>query len=256
MTQIAATPAATRYSVRFAATADDRESAQRLRHRCFVIDAGRAALAEGLDTDRFDALCRHVIIEEAEAVVATFRVMTLTGGAALASSYSAQSYDLSGLASYARPMVELGRFCISPDVTDPAESAQILRLALSAITRIVDQASAGLLFGCASFTGTDPEPYRAAFQFLATRHAAPDALRPRQRAAETVALNTGHAPSPRALPPLLRSYLGLGGWVSDHAVVDREMSTLHVFTAVETDRVPPRRAEALRRLAEVLLPDF
>jgi L-ornithine Nalpha-acyltransferase len=35
------------------------------------------------------------------------------------------------------------------------------------------------------------------------------------------------------LPPLLRTYLGMGGWVSDHAVVDRELDTLHVFTCVE-----------------------
>jgi putative hemolysin len=52
-----------------------------------------------------------------------------------------------------------------------------------------------------------------------------------------------------ALPPLLRTYLGMGGWVSDHAVVDRELDTLHVFTCVEVDRVPPARAASLRAVA-------
>jgi putative hemolysin len=52
-----------------------------------------------------------------------------------------------------------------------------------------------------------------------------------------------------ALPPLLRTYLGMGGWVSDHAVVDRELDTLHVFTCVEVDRIPAARAASLRAVA-------
>ena len=51
------------------------------------------------------------------------------------------------------------------------------------------------------------------------------------------------------LPPLLRTYLGMGGWVSDHAVADRELDTLHVFTCVEVDRVPAARAASLRAVA-------
>jgi len=52
-----------------------------------------------------------------------------------------------------------------------------------------------------------------------------------------------------AMPPLLRSYLILGGWVSDHAVIDRDLATLHVFTALEIAAIPPGRARLLRALA-------
>jgi putative hemolysin len=51
------------------------------------------------------------------------------------------------------------------------------------------------------------------------------------------------------MPPLLRSYLMMGGWVSDHAVIDAELDTLHVFTGVEIARVPEARARLLRRAA-------
>lgn len=51
----------------------------------------------------------------------------------------------------------------------------------------------------------------------------------------------------RAMPPLLRSYLLMGGWVSDHAVIDAELNTLHVFTGVEVARVPEARARRMRR---------
>ena len=52
------------------------------------------------------------------------------------------------------------------------------------------------------------------------------------------------------MPPLLRTYLSMGGWVSDHAVVDRQMNTLHVFTGVEISAIPPARKRLLRAVAQ------
>ena len=77
---------------------------------------------------------------------------------------------------------------------------------------------------------------------------------PGRRAAEVVDLALAGPVEDRrealaALPPLLRTYLGMGGWVSDHAVVDRELDTLHVFTCVEVERVPAARAASLRAVA-------
>jgi putative hemolysin len=51
-----------------------------------------------------------------------------------------------------------------------------------------------------------------------------------------------------AMPPLLRSYLMMGGWVSGHAVIDRTMNTLHVFTALDIGAIPPARKKLLRAL--------
>ncbi len=52
------------------------------------------------------------------------------------------------------------------------------------------------------------------------------------------------------MPPLLRSYLLMGGWVSDHAVVDRQMNTLHVFTGLEISAIPAARKRLLRAVAQ------
>jgi putative hemolysin len=51
------------------------------------------------------------------------------------------------------------------------------------------------------------------------------------------------------MPPLLKTYLLMGGWVSDHAVVDNDLNTLHVFTGLEIRAIPPARAKALRMVA-------
>ena len=53
----------------------------------------------------------------------------------------------------------------------------------------------------------------------------------------------------RAMPPLLKSYLMMGGWVSDHAVIDAQMNTIHVFTGVEIDSIPPARKRLLTMAA-------
>ncbi len=217
--------------------------AQALRARCFGM--------RGRDRDDFDDICTHVLVREAASgdLVCCFRLMVLESGRDLGRSYSAQFYDLSGLARFAGRMAEMGRFCVRPERRDP----DILRLAWGAATRLVDEAGVRLLFGCTSFAGTDPGRYRGAFALLGARHLAPRRWRPRPAAAEIVSFPSDPEPEPRralaAMPPLLRSYLGLGGWVSDHAVIDRRMNTLHVFTGVEVARIPPARKRLLRALA-------
>ena len=226
--------------VRLARTPDDLAACQALRHDCFFGAPGR-------DADAFDPLCRHVMVGGEGGLVGTCRVMLLPGGAALQASYTASAYDLSPLARYARPVMEVGRFCAAPGTT-----TDVLRLAWGALTGLVDAHGVGLLIGCSSFPGADPQRHAAALALLGAHHRGPADLLPLRRAAQTVPLS-GPLPDRRAalggLPPLLRSYLGLGGWVGDHAVVDPVMDTVHVFTALAVDAVPPARARALRALA-------
>jgi len=110
-----------------------------------------------------------------------------------------------------------------------------------------------LLFGCSSFQGSDPDRHRQALALL-RGHLAPTDKRPGRKAREVFDLTTLPAVDARqgllAMPSLLRTYLAMGGWVSDHAVIDRTLDTLHVFTAVEIDRIPAARARALRAIAE------
>jgi putative hemolysin len=248
-----------RYQARPATTTEDVRRAQRLRWLAFraAPDAGAGVDARGeagcLDADGFDAACTHMLIEEAASgtLVCSFRLMDLPSGAVIGRSYAAQFYDLSALAGYAGRMVEMGRFCVHPAWRD----ADILRVAWAAMTAHVDATGVQMLFGCSSFRGTDAREYRDAFALLRARHLAPARWQPRVKAPSVVrfgGLQGGH-PDPRRamarMPPLLRTYLMMGGWVSDHAVVDRDLGTLHVFTGLEVGAVPPARARALRGIS-------
>ncbi len=234
-----------KYGSRLAQSASDLEAAQRLRARAFK-------LFETLDQDRFDDLCRHILIEEQTTgrLVCCFRMLPLTG-ATISRSYSAQYYELSALETYEGKMVEMGRFCIDPEVTDP----DILRVAWGAMTHFVDSEKIDLLFGCSSFAGTETESYLDTFAMLKARHLGPKRWLPRVKAPDVFRFAARLRRKPDAkmamlrMPPLLRTYLMMGGWVSDHAVVDRQMNTLHVFTGVEIRAIPAARKRALRSVA-------
>lgn len=240
-----------RYLARFAADHADIAQAQGLRDLCFRTARGLS----GRDADRYDAACRHVLVEDGDSgeLVCCYRVLILADGRQIDTSYSAQFYDLARLSEYRALMIELGRFCIHPDRSDP----DILRLAWGALSRVVDAKGVGMLFGCSSFDGAVPAVHAEALALLARAHLAPARWRPGVKAGVKAALvypfaqdlADRAASGGRALltmPPLLRSYLLMGGWVSDHAVLDPDLNTLHVFTGLEIAAVPPGRARLLR----------
>lgn len=232
-----------RYNLREAVSVEDLTAAQQLRG--LVFREGRD------DRDQFDSRCKHILIEDRASgqVVCCFRLLVLQGGEDIQNSYSAQYYELSSLRGIEGPMIELGRFCVHPGCSDP----DILRAAWGALTKYVDEIDAQLLFGCSSFAGIEEADYLDAFSLLRERHLAPKRWLPRVKAprvfpfASKLRLRRPNLKAAmRAMPPLLRTYLMMGGWVSDHAVIDRDLNTLHVFTGLEVRAIPPARARVLR----------
>lgn len=238
-----------RYRARRAESAEDLAAAQRLRALAFL---GRASPP---DRDGFDPRCTHVLVDDlfTAQLVCCFRLLPLASGAELTRSYSAQFYDLSALSRFPAPLAEVGRFCLHPEARDP----DILRVAWGGLTRFVDDTGLRLLFGCSSFKGVQAEPYLDTLALLNENHLAPARWRPKAKASSATVrfadLLKTRQPDRRAglrgMPPLLRTYLSMGGWVSDHAVVDSEMNTLHVFTGLEIAKVPAARKRLLRAVA-------
>ncbi|WP_420586871.1 GNAT family N-acetyltransferase [Ruegeria sp.] len=235
-----------RYRARLAQSPRDVADAQKLRTLAF--GTGQT------DQDAFDPVCAHILVEDTQAghrLVCCFRMLTMRDGTEIGRSYSAQYYDLSALEGFDGRMVEMGRFCIHPDWKDP----DILRVAWGAMTAYIDQNGIEMLFGCSSFAGTETDDYLDAFAILKHRHLAPKRWLPRVKAPDVFRFASRLRRRPDAkkamlrMPPLLRTYLMMGGWVSDHAVVDRHMNTLHVFTGLEIGAIPPARKRLLRAVA-------
>lgn len=232
--------------VTLARSAEDFRAVQHLRALSFRNTTGAGVV------DTFDAHCQHLLIRSAHSpqALGAARLRRLQGPDDLASSYSAQFYDLEVLERSQRACLEIGRICID---TAHRDDPDLLRGLLAGLTRLAQAARAEILMGCASFRGADPDCHAPALAYLATHHLGPAALRPGRRATDVVDLLRAGDPCPvtglRQVPALLRLYLGLGGWVSDHAVIDRALDTLHVFTVVETAAIPAVRLHSLHLLA-------
>ena len=234
-----------RYRVDIADSDADFAASYVLRTLCFGPAGG--------EQDVFDAASTHFLVTDTanEQLVCSFRV-ALLDAQAITASYSGQFYDLERLARFQGNILELGRFCVHPQVGDP----DLLRIAWGALTRFVDEHNVRLLFGCSSFQGTDPAPYLDAFAHLKARHLAPPNWAPHMKSDSVFDFDTHvtHSVDAKgamaAMPPLLRTYLMMGGWVSNHAVVDHHMNTLHVFTGLEIAAIPPARKRLLRAVLE------
>lgn len=247
---VEARPGQGRFAARIAQSNADLRAALALRQQVFRGAAGKAGVP---DRDAFDARSTHMLVEcrRTGALMCTFRMMQFDAGTDIVQGYAAQFYDLSALAEFDGPLLEIGRFCLAPDAQDP----DILRVAWGALTSHVDAQGVKLLFGCSSFHGINAEAHLDAFSLLKERHLAPKRWLPRVKspsifpfAAKLRRRQPDLNAAMKAMPPLLRSYLAMGGWVSDHAVVDRDLGTLHVFTGVEIAAIPPSRARALRAI--------
>ncbi|MFT5066212.1 MAG: putative hemolysin [Yoonia sp.] len=224
---------------RMAGSADDVAACQALRHVCFH---GRA----GLDADQFDALSDHVMVARDGVLVCTLRLRVMPDGADFSGTYTGSFYDFG---PFAGPTLEVGRFCVAKN----AFSSDVLRLAWAAITHYVDAHQVTHLYGCASFAGTDPIAYADAFGALQAKHLGHAKVTPKaidnKKISEIIVYDHDPRRAMEQMPPLLRSYLGMGGYVSDHLVVDHTLGTLHVFTGLDIDAIPAARVKSLRALA-------
>lgn len=221
---------------------DDLAAALALRGLAFRGDPGAG------DRDPWDAACLHLLAgPEGGPVLATLRLHPHPEGRI--AGYAGRHYDLRALAASPGPALELGRLCLHPDHPDP----DLVRLVWAGVARAAGAWGAARLIGCTSLPGPDPEPLAPALALLARCHLGPEGLRPRALAPDTRALaGFASAETPGAaalLPPLLRAYLALGGWVGAELVIDRDLGTCHVFTCLDIAAMPPARRDRLRALA-------
>lgn len=235
--------------VRLATTAEELEAVQALRYRVFYEEMGaqadKIAVATRRDHDEFDAVADHLLVvdhdlgENVNNVVGTYRLIRQEAAQRLGRFYSASEYDISVLESFPGQKLELGRSC-----TDAAyRSRAVMQLLWRGIAAYVFHYGIDLMFGCASLSGTDPDALAPELTYLATHHLAPEAIRPRALPARYVEMRRGDPAGLDArqalmsLPPLIKGYLRLGGFVGEGAVIDGQFNTTDIAVVVQTDLV-------------------
>ena len=235
--------------LRLAENEDEIRAAQALRYRIFYEEMSAEPTAEmsrlRRDFDSFDDYCDHLLVIDRalpagpRRVVGTYRLLRRAMAEKRGQFYSVDEYDIRQILAFPGEILELGRSCIEPAY----RQRSIMQLMWRGIADYVMYHEIGLMFGCASLAGVDPAAHALALSYLHHHHLAPANLRPRALPSRYVAMNM--MPRDRVdaraalgqLPPLIKGYLRLGGFVGDGAVIDNQFHTTDVSVVVVTDRV-------------------
>ncbi len=236
-----------RFETRLARDPADLTQAQRLRYRVFVEELGGTGEgvdhARGLEEDAFDRFAEHLLLIDraGDRVVGVYRLMDDAAAARAGRFYSAAEYDLAPLTGSGRRLLELGRSCLDAAYRGGAGMMHLW----AGLAGIVEARGIEVLFGVASFHGTDVAALAEPLSALAQRHLAPADVRPRSRVYQRMDLvpeaEVDRTRAMLATPALIKAYLRLGGFVGDGAFVDHAFNTTDVCLVLDTARMSPRQ---------------
>lgn len=247
------------FVVRLAATPDDLAASQALRYRVFYEEMAAAPTEEmrrlRRDFDHFDDICDHLLVIDqdrsngAGCVVGTYRLLRRSVARQHGGFYSEQEYDVSALLALPGELVELGRSCVDAEY----RNRSVMQLLWRGLAAYVHTYDIDLMFGCASFPSAEPQAFGAQLSYLHNYHLAPQPLRPRALDhmyvdMDLVSLDGLDVPTVvNDLPPLIKGYLRVGGFVGDGAVVDHQFNTTDVCVIVKTDQLTEKYDRRYRR---------
>lgn len=250
MAQPNTTGMAADFQVRLATSDEDLHRAQRLRYEVFVEELGAAGPlvdhAARLERDHLDPFFDHLLLIDTRSddVVGVYRLMRQCAAQRAGGFYSAAEYDLGPLIASKRRILELGRSCLRRDVRGGIAMHQLW----AGLAQYVARHKIEVLFGVASFHGTDIAALAQPLSLLHHRHLAPEChrVRARESAYQDMALIEESALDRKAammqIPSLIKAYLRLGGTVGEGAFIDRSFNTVDVCLIMDTARLSDRQA--------------
>jgi putative hemolysin len=248
----AATP---RYEARLTRAAEEIRQSQALRYRVFVEELGGDGPGVDhrarIESDAYDPHCRHlVLIDHARpeaGVVGVYRLIDADAAAAAGRFYSETEYDLAPLKRSGRRLLELGRSCLDPAYRGGAGMMYLW----VALAQVVTRERIEILFGTASFHGTDVAALAPQLALLHHRHLAPADIRPRALDRQPMDLlpeaGIDRTAAMLATPALIKAYLRLGGFVGDGAYIDHAFNTTDVCLVLDTARMNQRQRAIYQR---------
>lgn len=235
------------FDIRIATSERDLRAAQRLRYRVFVEElGGDGPLVDHenrLERDEFDPVVDHLCLidkrrsaDALDHVVGAYRLLPGLRAEEFGRFYCDSEYDLTRLRTSGRSLLELGRSCVDRDY----RGGSGMFLLWNALADYVLDLGIELLFGVASFHGTDSRILAPSLSWLYHHHLADETLRPTARAEGYQPMNL--VPPDQldrrevmiGMPALIKAYLRLGGRVGDGAYIDRDFNTTDVFLLMDT----------------------
>lgn len=226
--------------VSLAAVPAEIRAAQRLRYRVFVEEMGARidAADPGIESDRFDPYCQHLIVRDRinGGVVGCYRILTDTQAMLAGGYYSQSEFDLTRILATPGRFMEVGRTCVHPDY----RSGAVIALLWSGLARFMVMNKIDYLMGCASIplrTGTHEAT--AIYQRLADKHLSPERWRVYPKT-PLPRMQLAGADAPVTIPPLVRAYLRAGAMICGEPAWDPEFNVADLFVLLRAEDINER----------------
>lgn len=242
--------------VRLAQTPRELRKAQSLRYKVFYGEMAAVANAKTRlfrrDEDRFDRICDHLLVFDHDSlnhrkkprIVGTYRLLRQDVAESHGGFYTADEYDIAPLLARHSHLkfLELGRSCVLPDY----RTSRTVELLWHGIWSYVRAHHLDVMFGCASFAGTDPKDNATALSFLHHHAAATPEWTVKALPGRYTDMNcltrdeVSARTAVRNLPPLVKGYLRLGAKIGDGAVIDHQFGTTDVLIVLPVSEIDER----------------
>jgi putative hemolysin len=246
-----------RYSLLLSTDPVHVEAAQRLRYDVFSSEPGFALTRQdtGLDVDRFDEHCDHLLVREDNSgeLVGCYRMLSPAGAVAAGGLYTATEFDIQALDSLRPSLVEMGRAVVHNDHRNGA----VVLLMWAGILAYLDRCGYDYVTGCVSVpVAGDGEPpgahIRGVRDFVLRRHAAPPSYRVHPHRPVIIdgrPLDEISPPARPVIPPLMRGYLRLGARICGEPAYDADFGVGDFPALLDKRQADTRYLRRLRSIS-------
>lgn len=237
------------FEVRMTRTKEERRQVRALRYRVFVEEEGASATEEQKNLreeyDSYDRFAEYLGVFHEGRVVGTYRIINRDAAEKMGGFYTETEFDISKIKKSGANIVEMSRACVAPEYR---ENALVMRLLWAGLGEYIMRHKIGIVFGVASWTGTNPAESAQAISYLYYNHLSPLRLR---ATVESTKLAPGVNPkltrmnilpevfvdaniARRQMTPLVKGYLRINATFGRGVFIDKPFNSYDVFVMLRT----------------------
>ena len=240
------------FEVRLTRTKEERRQVRALRYRVFVEEEGASATEEQKNLreeyDSYDRFAEYLGVFHNGKIVGTYRIINRDAAEKMGGFYTETEFDISKIKRSGTNIAEMSRACVAPEYR---ENALVMRLLWVGLGEYIVRNKIGIVFGVASWTGTNPAMSAQAISYLYYNHLSPlrlratvdptklaDGVNPKLTRMNILpAVFVDAAEARRQMTPLVKGYLRINATFGRGVFIDKPFNSYDVFVMLETRKM-------------------
>jgi len=237
------------FEVRLTRTKEERRQVRALRYTVFVEEEGASATEEQKqlheEYDSYDRFAEYLAVFHQGRVVGTYRIINRDAAEKMGGFYTESEFNISKIKNSGANIAEMSRACVDPAYR---ENALVMRLLWVGLGEYIVRNKIGIVFGVASWAGTNPAMSAQAISYLYYNHLSPLSLRATVDATKLAEgvnpkltkmnilpeVFVDEAEARRQMTPLVKGYLRINATFGRGVFIDKPFNSYDVFVMLRT----------------------